>query len=478
MTSMLKATSRPSSDAGERADHARGRALDHEDPHHRARRRAERAQDGDVGALVGDRHDERRDEVERGDRDDQRQDDEHQALLDLHRGEPVAVGAGPVAHDDVRAEALRELGADPRRAVEVLQAQLDAGRPVDAKQLGGVLERDQREAAVVLVVAGVEGADDGERAAGAARSPAGVTWPPGSDDVTLSPSRTPSERASSPPRTTLQAPGTRRASVVSLSLAARSVTVASPAATMPRTIDAAHVVAARDQRLRGDERRRADHLRVAPRLRSRSRRQSGERRAAGVAHLDVRDHRQHPVAHFLLEAVHHRQHDDQRGDAERDAEHRHAGDERDEAVPAPGPAGSRVAPADLQFVGPVHAGAMLPDRPRRLAPRGAPIIAACTCSFRSLPIARRPASTCCATWRCRTSSACSRCSRRAGRDDGDAGSFSPPHERALAAALGLARRRRPAAVRRARRRRRRHRHRRPGLGAADAVRTGSSAATT
>jgi len=41
---------------------------------------------------------------------------------------------------------------------------LVAGRPLDAKEPGRVLERDQGEAAVVLVVAGVEGAGDGERA--------------------------------------------------------------------------------------------------------------------------------------------------------------------------------------------------------------------------------------------------------------------------------------------------------------------------
>ena len=81
------------------------------------------------------------------------------------------------------------------------------------------------------------------------------------------------------------------------------------------------------------------------------------------------------------------------------------------------------------------------------------IIAACTCSFRSLPIARKPAGTCCATWRCRTSIDLLTVLTPTGRDEGDASSFSPPHERALAAAWRLARRRRPAAVRRTRRRR-------------------------
>jgi hypothetical protein len=46
---------------------------------------------------------------------------------------------------DVGPEALRELGADKRRLSEVLQAQLHAGRALDAEQLGRVLERDQRE---------------------------------------------------------------------------------------------------------------------------------------------------------------------------------------------------------------------------------------------------------------------------------------------------------------------------------------------
>ena len=35
---------------------------------------------------------------------------------------------------------------------------------------------------------------------------------------------------------------------------------------------------------------------------------------------EVRDHAQHAVSHLLLEAVHHREHDDERGHAERDTE--------------------------------------------------------------------------------------------------------------------------------------------------------------
>ena len=46
--------------AQQQADDADQRALDDEHLHDAARTRAERAQDGDVGLLVGHRHDQRR----------------------------------------------------------------------------------------------------------------------------------------------------------------------------------------------------------------------------------------------------------------------------------------------------------------------------------------------------------------------------------------------------------------------------------
>ena len=69
------------------------------------------------------------------------------------------------------------------------------------------------------------------------------------------------------------------------------------------------------------------------------------------ADLDVRRDREDAVAQLLLEAVHHRQHDDQRGDAERDARHRRQRDERDERVAAGAAARARVAQADDELVG-------------------------------------------------------------------------------------------------------------------------------
>src|SRR5258706_289615 len=52
-------------------------------------------------------------------------------------------------------------------------------------------------------------------------------------------------------------------------------------------------------------------------------------------------------ANFLLDPVHHREHHEQRGDAERDAEHRGERDEGDEGIAA---LGARVAQPDEEFV--------------------------------------------------------------------------------------------------------------------------------
>ena len=138
----------------------------------------------------------------------------------------------------------------------------------------------------------------------------------------------------------------------------------------------------------------------APARRSRASRAARCRRRRSTSTCEIT--RQHAVAHFLLEAVHHRQHDDQRRHAERDAGHRDAGDEGDEAVAAPGAAGARVAPADLQFVGPVHGGRCYRRHCGRVvALRRAPDNRApCTCSipFASALLGSRP-STCCAICR-------------------------------------------------------------------------------
>ena len=72
-------------------------ALDEEYRHDPARRSAERAQDRDIGALVGDHHHQHGHEVERRHRDDQHQDQRHHGLLDADGAEVVGVIQGPVA---------------------------------------------------------------------------------------------------------------------------------------------------------------------------------------------------------------------------------------------------------------------------------------------------------------------------------------------------------------------------------------------
>ncbi len=191
-------------------------------------------------------------------------------------------------------------------------------------------------------------------------TPAGVICPPAATSVTLSPTRTPSARASSAPSTMFQLPGVSAASVLSRSCAASGVTVASSAGEMPRTM------AARMSSPRATSACAATKGAAPSTWGLRARLGGGglpvgQRRAARLEHLDMRDHRQHAVAHLLLEAVHHAEHDDQRGHAQRDAEHRHAGDEGDEAVAPPAATGPRVAPADLQFIGEAHVAGMLTD---------------------------------------------------------------------------------------------------------------------
>ena len=121
---------------------------------------------------------------------------------------------------------------------------------------------------------------------------------------------------------------------------------------LERRIDAAHDdaavdVAHRQHALPEHVGRCTLHARVLARRR---RDRLPHRKLRQAADLDVRGDREDARAQLLLESVHHRQHDDQRRDAERDARHRDQRDERDEAVAARSLAGARIAKADGQFV--------------------------------------------------------------------------------------------------------------------------------
>ena len=290
-------------------------------------RRAQRAQDRDVGLLVGDRHHQRRDEVERGHRDDQRQDDEHHALLDLHRGEPVAVRcASSRAPATSRPQALR-------RARRPTSRRLRTGRracsrtpvgAVERKSLRGVVEVDQREAAVVFVVADLEDADHGELLE--PRHHAGRRDLALRRDQRHLVADAHAERArqlGAEHDAELAGHEARRARRRCM-CAARSATFASSLG-----IDAAHD-APRMSSPRASSACAATNgaapttcgLLRAPRPRSRCQSASAPPSASQISMCETT--REHAVAHLLLEAVHHRQHDDQRRDAERDAEHRDA----------------------------------------------------------------------------------------------------------------------------------------------------------
>ncbi len=177
--------------------------------------------------------------------------------------------------------------------------------------------------------------------------PAAVNVPCGVMTTTVSPRRTPSARARSAPRTMPNPSGLERVE------RARAHVLADVGdRALARRIDAADERAAvhaagREHRLPEHVRRRRPHARVLER-RPRDSRVVGERRHA--ADLDVRGDGEDPGAELLLESVHHRQHDDQRGDAERDARHRHERDERDERVAARAAARARVAQSDGELV--------------------------------------------------------------------------------------------------------------------------------
>ena len=132
--------------------------------HDRQRPRAKRAQDGDVGLLVGDRHDQRRYQVEGSDSDDQREDDEHHVLFDLHGAEEIGVAFRPVADIGVGIDDPGQLAGDARRLEQVVDLEPHAADPVThLVQRLRVLQVDQRKAAVVLVHADFEYADNLER---------------------------------------------------------------------------------------------------------------------------------------------------------------------------------------------------------------------------------------------------------------------------------------------------------------------------
>ena len=120
-----------------------------------------------------------------------------------------------------------------------------------------------------------------------------------------------------------------------------------------------HVFTAGQQSLGRHKRSCANHRRVAAQGLQRAA-QVLDRAAIGRLNLDVRDHAEHAVAHFFLKAVHHAEHDDERGHTQGNAQHGHGRNERNEAIapgcaPRPG-----IAPAQHQLIRNRHADIVAP----------------------------------------------------------------------------------------------------------------------
>lgn len=175
-------------------------------------------------------------------------------------------------------------------------------------------------------------------------TPAGVTTPCGAISVTLSPTKTPSAREL---RTEDDVERIGRQQIKTAALHMRAeignlVFLVGQDATHQR---AAHRLPVGEHALRLHEGRRCGDARLLRRLPGNA--LPASHFAVGTADLHVRNDGQDAAAQLGLEAVHHRQDDDQRSDAERDTAHR---DQRNEGNEMIAPLGARIAQADQQFV--------------------------------------------------------------------------------------------------------------------------------
>ena len=284
-----------------------------------------------------------------------------------HRAEEVRVAARPVADLGVDAAACATSSrATARRREQVVELQPHAAR------------RRRRGTAAARPRCGRARARCRTRTCRSRRCrrrwklltrgsvPAGVTVPCGVIATTCRRRAGRARARARAPSTMPNSPGFRSASAPRRMCAPMSATASSRAGSMPRTTTprlASPTDSIACPRTYGAA-AFTRGLRRAP-----ARDAPPSRRARGMPRISMCDATDRMrVAQLLLEPVHHRQHDDQRGDAERDAGHRDQRDERDERVAARALAGARVAQADGQFVG-RQAGRSAPCQ----EPSGAPV---------------------------------------------------------------------------------------------------------
>jgi hypothetical protein len=224
-------------------------------------------------------------------------------FLDLHGREPGLVLARPVADEELARQRDGHLVGHLARLVQVLELDADAGRPIEPEHALRVFLVDHGQRRVVLVVARIEGADHGElleprhharrRHLAARRHQRDLV-------ARLDEQRTRQFAAEHDAELA-------RHQLVERALLRRGGNVGHLGFELGH--DAAHqralhVLAARNERLRGNEGRGADHLGVLPRGRGDGF-DVGQGLAVARKDFDVRHHAEHAVAHLFLEAVHH-----------------------------------------------------------------------------------------------------------------------------------------------------------------------------
>ena len=149
----IERDAQPQQQARQRANHAHQRALHHEDGHDAARAGPERAQNGDVGPLVGHRHHQGAHQIERRHRHDEGEDDEHHAFLQLHGGEPGFVLPRPVANEQVAAQARAQFTRHRAGLMQVLEFEPHTRGAFEAEDAGRVVHMQQGQRGVVFVMA-------------------------------------------------------------------------------------------------------------------------------------------------------------------------------------------------------------------------------------------------------------------------------------------------------------------------------------
>ncbi len=246
-------------------------------------------------------------------------------------------------------QAAPQLGRHLRRLVHVAQAQAQAGRALDARGSDGVVEVGEGQRRIEFVMAGFEDADHGE-GLGARRDRGAIA---GAACAAQQHGHALADRH-------LQRLGQRAAEhdvhraggefveAALAHLARHFRDLRFLGRQDPAQQGRFHDAVAQQHALHVGEGRGGRHLRIARGL-ARDGAPVGHE-AARVVDFDVGQHRQHAVGDFFLKTVHHRQHDDQGRDAERDAGHGDHRNEGNEAVAAAAFAGARVAQADQRFV--------------------------------------------------------------------------------------------------------------------------------